>query len=594
MSDLNVKALIEAFLQGQGFKDLDDAMAKNRASAKETQDAVGQLGYSIENLQNTFLGLFAASKVFSFLKDGFEGFARTERQWTGITAQIKALGDESGSLSENVREFISSLSDESGILDDDLIPAFGRLLRATDSVQSAQGFLKIASRFAANGIGDVTTNAERLSIAFQTGTTKSLKDFGVQTVDAEGNATKFADAIKLIVDRANQFPKAADDAQAKIDTWRKVMDDFGDSLSAVTNAILDQVIELNKYGGELDEITNKGYLDSIKTAEQKAADLRTEAIASNLKSRRHEAAEESLIAAVLREAKERQRQIDTADAKAGAEQQAKDAIAAEARKVAAIKKLDQDYQTYLSGVHKNEEKSTGDFFADILRAAKQSASEQKKLYPDISKDWEKLQDDITREAKQGAKDRIDIAQREADLDLAAKQEILAASAGFVSAAFGQSKAAAIAEGGIHLAEAILGITDKWAWNPAVEAVLIGLASATYAAQIAQIESAPSPSGFDDPVNDALAETFGQKWAADLFYRVNSGFERSLAKLDFSGGGGSTTVNNTRNSSFSPNYSTTNNFRGPIFVRDTNGIKQFTRQQDEVRRRILMRARISRA
>ena len=118
------------------------------------------------------------------------------------------------------------------------------------------------------------------------------------------------------------------------------------------------------------------------------------------------------------------------------------------------------------------------------------------------------------------------AQKEAYSDIAD------AAIGFASAAFGNNKAVAVAEATMHGANAVMSVWDKWAWNPAVCAVLEALTIATTVAQIAKITSsdAGGGSGFDDPVNDRVANLGGRKWARDLVDQIGGGFRSEMGRL----------------------------------------------------------------
>lgn len=118
------------------------------------------------------------------------------------------------------------------------------------------------------------------------------------------------------------------------------------------------------------------------------------------------------------------------------------------------------------------------------------------------------------------------AQKEAYSDIAD------AAIGFAGAAFGNNKAVAVAEATMHGANAVMSVWDKWAWNPAVCAALEALTIATTIAQIAKITSseASSGSGFDDPVNDRVANMGGRKWARDLVDQIGGGFRSEMGRL----------------------------------------------------------------
>lgn len=206
--------------------------------------AMGALKTSTLGLLGALGGLASASAAVSFLKDSFLEFAKTERQWAAVTAQLRAFGDVTGDVANRARGMINALSDQTGILDDDLIPAYNRLLLGTKSAEKSQNLLSIAARFAANGFGEVQSNAEALSLALQSGTVRSLKQFGVETEDAAGNAISLSDGLGQVIATFGRLDPKLDDAQAKVDTLRKKWDDFGDSAGSAINDTINWIDRL--------------------------------------------------------------------------------------------------------------------------------------------------------------------------------------------------------------------------------------------------------------------------------------------------------------------------------------------------------------
>lgn len=235
MADITVRALLEVLLKGQNLpKELREDLERLRAQAKRTEGGIGLMEQGIRKLVGLAAGLFGLGKAVQFIRNSFTGFAREERTWRGIATQIEALG---GNVDE-ARAKIGQLSNQTKILDDHLIPAFGRLLRATDDVAAAQGFLDVAAKFASNGIGNIEENAEALARALQTGTTRSLVQFGIKAEEGAEKGVKLADAMQQVFQRADQFSLSVDDAQRQADGLAKTLDDLGDAVGSVTSDLI--------------------------------------------------------------------------------------------------------------------------------------------------------------------------------------------------------------------------------------------------------------------------------------------------------------------------------------------------------------------
>jgi hypothetical protein len=250
-----IQGLIELHLKGEGGEQAVASMTKIVEQAKKVEAATGGLGTgvgkvtsSVSALDSAFVKLgatmattFAASKLIGFLQDSFIGFARTERQARVVENQIKSLGQSAEGA--GFRGFIAQLSQTTGILDDDLIPAFQRAITAFRDYGAAQGAVQIASRFAAAGVGDVGSNVEALTSFFQTGIARGLKPFISNIKGAEDGTISWAEVLPQLEASLTALGQPLDDAQKKLDNLRVGMDFLADSTGEVSNAILDVAIK---------------------------------------------------------------------------------------------------------------------------------------------------------------------------------------------------------------------------------------------------------------------------------------------------------------------------------------------------------------
>lgn len=210
-NDPTIKTAIEIALKGkENGPEAIKILRQLETEARKTRKSLGDLGGQAKGLKGPLDQLAAGARAVkaafasigiglglaalaAFLKTAISGFAQEERALNAVRFQIKALGGDVEGNTAKVEKFIASLSEQSGILDDDLIPAFNRALLVLDDVAQAQEAVALAARFAANGIGDVQGNVEKLTSAFQTGNLKSLREFGIQTKDASGNTITLAE-----------------------------------------------------------------------------------------------------------------------------------------------------------------------------------------------------------------------------------------------------------------------------------------------------------------------------------------------------------------------------------------------------------------
>lgn len=107
-----------------------------------------------------------------------------------------------------VERYISKASIAKGITDDELRPAFQRLVQATGSVKEAQRQMGIAMDVSAGTGKSLKTVSEALMKA-NNGTTASLSRLGLKTKDAEGNTLSLDAALKVMSKTYGGQAKAA-------------------------------------------------------------------------------------------------------------------------------------------------------------------------------------------------------------------------------------------------------------------------------------------------------------------------------------------------------------------------------------------------
>ena len=131
---------------------------------------------SVNKLGKTFLGVFAAQKIAAFGKSSVAAFVADEKAARSLAVQLKNTGI--AFASPGVEAYIKYLERATGVLDDQLRPAFQNILTVTGSVQKSQEGLNTALNVAA-GTG---RSVEEVSLAIAkaySGQTTGLQRLGV-------------------------------------------------------------------------------------------------------------------------------------------------------------------------------------------------------------------------------------------------------------------------------------------------------------------------------------------------------------------------------------------------------------------------------
>ena len=141
----------------------------------QAETATAKLEKSVAKLGKQFLGVFAASKVYSFAKASIKAFAADEKAARSLSLALANTGNAFRGI--EVEKFIGDLQRATGVLDDNLRPAFRTLLTATGDVTKSQQGLKLALDISAGTGKDLGAVSTALAKAYG-GQTTALSRLG--------------------------------------------------------------------------------------------------------------------------------------------------------------------------------------------------------------------------------------------------------------------------------------------------------------------------------------------------------------------------------------------------------------------------------
>jgi len=170
-------------------------IAKFLADTKQLTSEVDQAAGKAQSTLGSFAkkaalavgGAFAVGAVIDFGKESVAAAAADAEAQAQLAA---ALRNTAGATDEQIaksEEFISSLSKQTAVADDDLRPALATLARGFGDTQKAQEALTVATDVSAATGKDLGTVTEAMMKAAQ-GQTGALKRLGVETNNADGSA----------------------------------------------------------------------------------------------------------------------------------------------------------------------------------------------------------------------------------------------------------------------------------------------------------------------------------------------------------------------------------------------------------------------
>jgi len=171
--------------------DLKIDIASVFSGKKAFQDAAKStlsLNSQVKTLAKSYVGLFTAQRLARTGFNAAKAFAQDDKAARVLTQSLDNLG--LAFADPSVKNFIADLEKQFGILDDQLRPAFQRLLTTTGDVAKSQQLLRTALDLSAASGADVVSVAGDLSKAY-VGQTRSLAKYGIGLTQAELKAMSF-------------------------------------------------------------------------------------------------------------------------------------------------------------------------------------------------------------------------------------------------------------------------------------------------------------------------------------------------------------------------------------------------------------------
>jgi hypothetical protein len=138
--------------------------------------SLGGLESLANKLSKTLIGVFAADKIVAFGKSAVDAFTNSQKQALLLDNTLKNLGIQIQGIGLN--DYLQKLSEATGILKTDLVPAFQSAVTATKSVSSAQDLLNTALDVSAGSGKDLSAVVAALGKAYD-GNFGALKKMGL-------------------------------------------------------------------------------------------------------------------------------------------------------------------------------------------------------------------------------------------------------------------------------------------------------------------------------------------------------------------------------------------------------------------------------
>jgi hypothetical protein len=219
--------------------------AKFKAGLKEAEQAAGSFDNQMKNMAKGVATAFGTAAIIRFGQEAVKASLSDAAAQVELQRQLQASAGATAEQVAQVETFIKTTQNATGVLDDELRPAFATLTRFTQDATASQRLLNIAL--------DVSTATgkplEAVSLALGKaygGSTTALQKLGIQTKDAAGNALSF-DKIQqnLVKTFGGATQRAAETTSGKIRiaqaSFADLQEEIGTALVPALSALVDIV-----------------------------------------------------------------------------------------------------------------------------------------------------------------------------------------------------------------------------------------------------------------------------------------------------------------------------------------------------------------
>jgi len=162
---------------------------------KEAETAAAKLNKSIKTLATTLGAAYGARAVVNFGKSSVKAFAEDQAATVRLTNAVKNLG--LAYAAPEITKFITDLEKSSGVVDEQLRPAFQSLLTTTKDLRSSYILLSNALDISKGSGIDLATVSQDLANGY-VGITRGLKKYNTGLSQAELKSKSFAQVLAIL------------------------------------------------------------------------------------------------------------------------------------------------------------------------------------------------------------------------------------------------------------------------------------------------------------------------------------------------------------------------------------------------------------
>ena len=242
----------------------------NAKGVNQATKSLSKFDKSVKTLGKSFVGLFAAQKLLAYGAASVRAFAADDKAARILAKSLDNLG--LAYANPAVKDFIANLETQFGVLDDQLRPAYQKLLTTTGDWRKSQDLLKTALDLSAMSGLDLVSVTGDLSKGYA-GNTRGLMKYGLGLSKTQLAGMKFEDILKQITKiSGGQATVAAETFAGSLDKLNVAANNAKETIGKGLVQALTEVSGANGFDGALKGISDfsSGVSDAIIGVERLA------------------------------------------------------------------------------------------------------------------------------------------------------------------------------------------------------------------------------------------------------------------------------------------------------------------------------------
>ena len=223
----------------------------NGKALKKGKKEISAFDKQAQKLGKTFTKVFAAAALLNFGKNAVNAFIDSEKAAAKLRTTVSNLGLEFEQ--PGIEKYLDKLSLQFGIVDENLIPGFQRLITATKDVAKAQSLFETALNVSAGTGQDLTAVSTSLSKAYL-GDNAALGKLNIGLTKAQLKSASFLELQRILnVTFAGQASAAVEGYAGSMAKLTVAVDK---SKEAIGKGLLDALAALSN-SNDIDTFTAK-------------------------------------------------------------------------------------------------------------------------------------------------------------------------------------------------------------------------------------------------------------------------------------------------------------------------------------------------